>query len=436
MSRMRFDLLTIFPDLLDSPLNEGILKRARDSGVLEIETHNIRDYALDKHSTTDDRPFGGGEGMVMKPEPLVAALREVHDLKCGGHVVFMTPQGRTYNQTVARELAQKEHLIIICGRYEGVDARVEEFIDDEVSIGDYVLTGGELPAMVLIDSITRLLPGVLGCDDSASCDTFSRNLLKHPQYTRPRVYEGRAVPEVLMSGDHGAIERWRLARSVQRTQMRRPDLLAEASFSALELKRLKDDGVDTKRLRHREKQKIRLDIALVHYPVCNKNNEIIGSAVTNLDLHDIARASATYGVDTYYVVTPYADQRALVREIMAHWQSGHGADYNPDRQRAFNSVRVLDNLAELYGSVTKKWGQRPLVLATSAIKRPQCLDYAETRQRLDAGERMLLLFGTGWGLAPEVMEQVDMVLPPLGGEGYNHLAVRSAVSIILDRLLG
>ncbi len=433
---MHFDLLTIFPNLLESPLNEGIIKRARASGALEIETHNIRNFALDKHSCTDDRPFGGGEGMVMKPEPLMAALQVVHESNPGGHVVLMTPQGRPYNQKVAREFAAKEHLIIICGRYEGVDARMEEYIDDEVSIGDYVLTGGELAAMVLIDSVTRLLPGVLGCEDSATSDTFSRNLLKHPQYTRPRVFAGKAVPEVLMSGDHGAIERWRLAQSVQRTRLRRPDLLGEASFSPVELKGLKGEGVDVKGLQRSEKQKIRLDIALVHYPVCNKNNEIIGSAVTNLDLHDIARASATYGVDTYYVVTPYADQRTLSREIMAHWQSGQGAEYNPDRKRAFRSVRVLESLAELYGEVTKKWHRRPLVLATSAAKQSKSLDYSETRQRLVAGERMLILFGTGWGLAPEVMEQVDLVLPPLGGEGYNHLSVRSAVSIILDRLLG
>ncbi len=443
MSLMRFDILTIFPHLLDSPLNEGIIKRARASETLKIETHNIRDYALDKHNTTDDRPFGGGEGMVMKPAPLLAALRAVHEAVPGGHVVLMTPQGRSYNQKVAAELVDKKHLVIICGRYEGVDARVEEYIDDEISIGDYVLTGGELAAMVLVDSVTRLLPGVLGCGDSVTCDTFaydlrrtaSRNLLKHPQYTRPRVFEGLAVPEVLMSGDHGAIEQWRLAQSVQRTRDRRPDLLADASFSKAELKGLKKSGVDVKGLRCLEEQKIRLDIALVHYPVCNKNNEIIGSAVTNLDLHDIARASATYGVDTYYVITPYADQRILANEIMAHWQTGHGAEYNPDRKRAFRSVEVLASIEELYAAVCKKWHRKPLILATSAVAGHSGIDYAEARQRLAAGERMLILFGTGWGLAPEVMADVDMVLPPLGGEGYNHLSVRSAVSIILDRLL-
>ncbi len=433
---MRFDLLTIFPQLLDSPLNEGIIKRARVSGALHIEMHNIRDFALDKHACTDDRPFGGGEGMVMKPEPLIAALQAVHKKTPGGHVVFMTPQGRSYNQKLATALAQRQHLVIICGRYEGVDARLEEYIDEEVSIGDYVLTGGELPAMVLIDSITRLLPGVLGCDDSAASDSFCRSLLKHPQYTRPRVFAEQVVPEVLISGDHGAIARWRLAQSVNRTRTRRPDLLEKAVFSEDELRGLRADGIDTRGLLHRQKQKIRLDIALVHYPVSNKNNEIIGSAITNLDLHDIARASATYGVDTYYVITPYADQQALAREIMAHWQSGPGAAYNPDRQEAFRRVEVIGSLAELYDAVTRKWHGKPLILATSAARQTADLSYREVRQRLVAGEKVLILFGTGWGLAPEAVEQVAAFLPPLGGAGYNHLAVRSAAAIILDRLLG
>jgi len=241
---MRFDVLTIFPNLLVSPLEEGIIKRAQDSGVVEIYSHNIRDFALGKHAMTDDRPFGGGEGMVMKPEPIVAALRQVSGYRPGGYVVFLTPQGRPYTQKVAWELAQKEHVVLLCGRYEGVDARVEHYIDDEISIGDYVLTGGELAALVVIDSVTRLLPGVLGCSDSAECDTFSRGLLKFPQYTRPRQFEGTEVPETLLSGDHRAIAEWRLVESVKRTTERRPDLLEHARFTQQERKVLTVKGHD------------------------------------------------------------------------------------------------------------------------------------------------------------------------------------------------
>lgn len=241
---MRFDLLTIFPDLLVSPLEEGIIRRAQASGAVEIFSHNIRDYALGKHSMTDDRPFGGGEGMVMKPEPIVAALQHVEAERPGGYVVLLTPQGRPFTQKVACELAQREHIVLLCGRYEGIDARVERYIDAEISIGDFVLTGGELAALVVIDSVTRLLPGVLGCSDSAECDTFSHGLLKYPQYTRPRCFAGAEVPDVLLSGDHRAIAEWRLVESVRRTKERRPDLLRQVGFTRQEQKVLASHGLD------------------------------------------------------------------------------------------------------------------------------------------------------------------------------------------------
>ena len=237
---MRFDILTIFPQLLDSPLQEGIIRRAAAAGKIRVSIHDIRDFALDKHAMTDDRPFGGGEGMVMKPEPIAAALGAIEEKSPGGRVVFLSPQGRTYTQETAERLAAHEHLILLCGRYEGVDERIREnYVDEEISIGDYILTGGELAAMVLIDSITRLLPGVLGCEDSAENDTFSRGLLKNPQYTRPREFAGHAVPEVLLSGDHAAIAEWRLVASVRQTLEKRPELLARAVFSRDELRVLK-----------------------------------------------------------------------------------------------------------------------------------------------------------------------------------------------------
>lgn len=234
---MIFDILTIFPDLLDSPLNEGIIRRARQSESIDIHTTNIRDFALDKHSMTDDRPFGGGEGMVMKAEPLAAAVEHTREKHGPGKVILMSPQGTEFNQRKAEALAKEDHLILVCGRYEGVDERFRAtYVDEEISIGDFILTGGELAAMVIIDSVTRLLPGVLGCTDSADKDTFSRNLLKHPQYTRPRVWNDIEVPAELLSGNHEEIEKVRFLASVQRTLERRPELIRHETFSKSEKK--------------------------------------------------------------------------------------------------------------------------------------------------------------------------------------------------------
>jgi tRNA (guanine37-N1)-methyltransferase len=241
---MRFHVLTIFPQLLDSPLQEGIIRRAIAAGRIEVATVNIRDFATDRHSMTDDRPFGGGEGMVMKPEPLAAAIRRTREGLADSHVVLLSPQGRRYDQTVAQELARHSNLILVCGRYEGVDERIRRhFVDEEISIGDYILTGGELAAMVIIDSVTRLLPGVLGCEGSAQYDTFSRGGLKYPQYTRPQDFEGHEVPEVLLSGDHEKIAEWRFVAGVRMTRDRRPDLLAKMTFTGRELRLLARHGV-------------------------------------------------------------------------------------------------------------------------------------------------------------------------------------------------
>jgi len=231
---MRFDVFTLFPAILDGPLQESILKRAIDAGRLVVAVHNIRDYATGKHHITDDVPYGGGGGMVMKPEPVFAAVEAIVTDASAVRppIILMTPQGRLFNQAVARELAQQEHIVLICGRYEGVDERVRRFLaTDEISIGDYVLTGGELAALVLIDAVARLLPGVLGDPGAALDDSHSDGLLEYPHYTRPPNFRGHAVPDVLLSGHHAQVERWRREQSLRRTWERRPDLLSQARLS-------------------------------------------------------------------------------------------------------------------------------------------------------------------------------------------------------------
>lgn len=241
---MLISILTIFPDFFSSCLAEGIVRRAVKHGLLTVDIVNIRDHAHDRHAMTDDRPFGGGEGMVMKPGPLAGAIAAARKRNREAPVVLMSPQGRRLDHGTALSLSRGPGLILVCGRYEGVDERIiTRHVDMELSIGDYVLSGGEPAALVVVDAVTRLIPGALGCGESAASDTFARNLLKHPQYTRPREFEGERVPEVLLSGDHEAIGRWRFLASVRRTLERRPDLLAGAGFSDDEKRLLVREGL-------------------------------------------------------------------------------------------------------------------------------------------------------------------------------------------------
>lgn len=221
---MKIDILTLFPAMFAGPLDESIVKRAREAGHLELGIHDLRNYTHDRHRTVDDRPFGGGPGMVLKPEPIFEAVEDLagDDTR----VILLAPAGKPFKQALAQELATEGHLLMICGSYEGVDERViEQLVDDEISIGDYVLTNGALPAMVIVDAVTRLLPGVLGHDESAVDESFSHGLLEYPQYTRPAEFRGWKVPDALMSGNHAEIAKWRRQRAEERTRQRRPDLL-------------------------------------------------------------------------------------------------------------------------------------------------------------------------------------------------------------------
>lgn len=228
---MTFDILTLFPAMFASPMGESILGKAVDRGLIQVRAHNLRNWAAGRHQVTDDAPYGGGDGMVMKVDPVVGALRDLRAAVPGAKVVLLTPQGRTFSQQDAAALAGEQGLVFICGRYEGFDERIRAFVDVEYSIGDFILTGGELAAMVMIDAIARLVPGVLGCEGSAAGDSFSDGLLEYPQYTRPAEFEGMKVPEVLLSGNHGEIARWRRRRQLERTAQRRPDLLDAAPLS-------------------------------------------------------------------------------------------------------------------------------------------------------------------------------------------------------------
>ena len=225
---MRIDILTLFPEMFDGVLSASMLGRAQTNGLLDIRVHNIRDYTDNKHRKADDYPFGGGAGLVMMAQPIYDCMDAVLE---GGKArrILMTPRGRTLNQKIAKELSGEERLVLLCGHYEGVDERVMEIIDDEISVGDYVLTGGELPAMIVVDCVSRLIPGVLGSDESAADESFSEDLLEYPQYTRPASFRGMDVPEILLNGHHAKIQAWRKEQARLKTALNRPDLLSEAT---------------------------------------------------------------------------------------------------------------------------------------------------------------------------------------------------------------
>jgi len=222
---LRFDIITIFPHIFDPILNESIIKRAKEKKKVIVHVHNLRDYTKDKHKKVDDRPFGGGPGMVMTPQPLFDAIKKIKGRR-KAKIILMCPTGKPLTQRVAKELAKNRNLVIICGHYEGIDQRVDsELVDETISIGDYILTGGELPAMILVDCLTRLIPGVLGKSESLLEESFEQDLLEYPQYTRPANFRGITVPDVLLSGNHKEIQRWRKEQSLRITKKRRPDLL-------------------------------------------------------------------------------------------------------------------------------------------------------------------------------------------------------------------
>lgn len=433
---MHIRVVTLFPEFFNGPLQAGLLGRAQAEGRLTLTLHNPRDKATDKHRTVDDRPYGGGPGMVMLLEPLAAALRELGHAAPGreqpGRLLVMSPKGRALDQDLAKELAADlasgRALTIVCGRYEGFDARLDElFPAEHVSLGDFVLNGGETAALAVIESAARLVPGFMGHAESGNEESFSESLLEYPQYTRPEVFEGLGVPEILRSGDHGRIAAWRRNESLRTTARFRPDLLANALLT-------ESDRAFLRSL-PRENAARNLYCCLVHYPVLDKEKKSVAVSLTNLDIHDIARNSCTYGLGGCYVTTPLEDQRTLLETLLAHWKDGAGARANQDRAAAFTLVRSARSVEEAAADVTERTGQPPLLVGTSAIGTGTAT-FAGVRDMMRS-RPVLLVFGTGQGLSPHVCETFDAMLPPLRRlSGYNHLPVRSAVAIVLDRIVG
>ncbi len=423
---MHFHILTIFPEYFESPFKIGLLKKALDKGLIKVSLYNLRDFAEDKHKVVDDEPYGGGEGMVFKPEPLYKAITTIKNNYPDIHVIYLSPQGRLFNQEIAEGLAKRKNLLLICGRYEGIDERIRRyFVDEEISIGDYVVFGGEVASLVLIEAISRLIPGVVGKRDSVERESFTSGLLKYPCYTRPQEFMGYKVPEVLLSGDHKKIEEYRRRESLRLTLERRPELLSKAPLNPKDYEILRE---------FLEKQ--RLYLFLMHYPVYNKKGEVIASAICNMDLHDLSRLGRTYGIKKVYIIQPLEDQRALAEDLINYWLSGRGRTYNPLRSEAIKLLRVVSSLDEALSEVEKEEGERPILVGTDASPKRPFISPEELRELIWVRPLSLVL-GTAWGLEEGFLKECDYFLEPIWGrlDFYNHLSVRSAASILLDRIL-
>ncbi len=451
---MKITVVTILPEVVDGALTAGVVGRARDAGLLDVATVNPRDFTHDKHRTVDDTPYGGGPGMVMKPEPLLAAI----DKAGPGHRIYMSPAGRPLTQARVRELSALPHLVLVCGRYEGIDERViETAIDEEISLGDYVLSGGELGALVVLDAVARLVPGVLGEATSVDDESHSAGLLEYPQYTRPLklvtprpgpaplaadassdaapTEVTREVPAVLTSGNHAVIAAWRRQQAVARTARRRPDMFARFTPTKADRKHLPPP------LSHRT------HLALVHYPCLDRTGAIVTTSVTNFDIHDLARSSLTYGLAGYHIVTPITVHREKAAHIAQLWMEAEAAGaglgaMRDHRSHALRLVRTADSLETVISDLTTEHGLPPFVVASSA--RRDAFPGAARRTPADLVADLtpepapvLLLLGTGWGLAEPQIPAVSHVLTPIeGASAWNHLSVRSAGAILLDRMFG
>ncbi|MCK5632474.1 hypothetical protein KAH94_01890 [bacterium] len=427
---MNITILSVFPAIYDRFLETSLVRRAREAGVVNYDVDAYSSF-VQPGSRIDAPTFGHGAGMLIKPKVVQEAIENKEQVHGKAFKVFFSPHGKPLNQALLRKIAKKSkeigHLMLLPARYEGMDARVEdEYADEIVSVGDFVLMGGDIPAMMLLEGALRLIPGVVGKKASVEHDSFTGTFVDHPEYTEPVIWKDKEVPPIIRSGNHAAMQEWRLENAAQRSVKNHFDWVRSAKMTQQEVKIAKK-AIPTHY------------VALMHGQVLVGPEAKEGTtSVTSIDIHDVARSSKTFGIEQFFIVTPLGDQQRIVQKLLDFWQEGIGITYNPERYLALKDVRLASHLDEVIEKIEKKEGQKPLIVTTSARDwKEKTITFHDQAAVWDSGRPVLFLFGTGQGMSDDLMNRSDFVLlPVVGFSTFNHLSVRSAVAIILDRWIG
>jgi tRNA (guanine37-N1)-methyltransferase len=431
---MNISVITLFPELYAPFVSASLLKRAQDQGRIACNIVSLFSYS-DPKERIDSPTFGHGSGMVIRPSIVEKAIDDQEALQGKAYKIFFSPHGQELDQELLHEIyteiLQRKQLMLLPARYEGMDARVEQFYADRIiSVGNFVLMGGDLPAMMFMEAIARLIPGVIGKEESVKRDSFNGPFVDHPEYTSPVVWNGMEVPEVIRSGNHKKIEEWREREAACRTVYSHFQWLRSHKATT-------------------EQERVAADCVPIHYVVLmhmdvmlmNQSGEMVvgTTSVTSIDIHDIARSSKTYGIKNFFIVTPLRDQQQIVETLLNFWQKGEGVTYNNQRHQAIKNVMICGSLQEVIEQIKLREGVEPLLVATSArsFEGRAALSYYDQDKVWALKRPVLFVFGTGHGLSKKLLAESDFILPALRGfTTFNHLSVRSAVAVILDRWLG
>jgi len=427
---MNISILSVFPELYNQFLETSLVRRAQESKTVAFDLASYASFA--KPGSRIDAPtFGHGDGMLIKPNVVQIAIEAQEKKHGAAFKIFFSPHGKKLDQHLLKKITKKiqeqKHLMLLPARYEGMDARVEqEYADEIISVGDFVLMGGDVPAMMFLEGFLRLVPGVVGKPGSVEHDSFTGAFVDHPEFTEPVVWKGHEVPAVVRSGNHAALNAWRTKQAATRT--------VKNHFEWLRQTKMTD-----------EEKKYAHEAMPPHYVVLMHDQVLVGpeaqagkTSVTSIDIHDIARSAKTFGVKQFFIVTPLVDQQKIVKKLLNFWQEGVGVEYNPERHEALKSVSVVSSLDEVVKIIEEREQFSPLLVTTSAKQWPgKTVTYHDQAQVWKHERPVLFLFGTGRGLDDKLMSQADFVLVPIVGfSEFNHLSVRSAVAIILDRWMG